>query len=213
MHSPTYHSLGWRTAAGSLRRALLVLGAALALRCQALDLFLILYPVNGSPPVGESPDINYPGSAGWFLLNDFSLSITNSVGMSSGTGLSPGKAGFTEITLTKGVDSVSPAIFTSLASGSRFRAGTLVVRKTGVGTGPGAVGYLKYDFNNILFTGQQWTGGSGDSPTESIRFQVQAMQIEYRKPNSDGTLAAPVKAAWDLASNSSSTFVQPPASP
>lgn len=166
------------------------------------DLFLKFYTVDGSSLVGESTDKYYPGSDGWIYLPGFSLGITNSVTIGSGSsGAGSGKALFHDITLTRTVDAISPVLFKYLATGTHFKGARLVVRAPGSKDG---LGHLQYEFNTVFVTSANWLANTGDETVgETVVLKAGAMLIRYEMKNSDGTYSKPSVASWDILRNAS----------
>ncbi len=195
----------WLLRVSALAAVLLMTASSRA----AIDVFLKLYPEAGQPAVvGESRDKAFPGSDGWFEISQFNFGIENTITFSSATGgAGAGKANFSSFTLTKPVDSVSPALFKAAATGTHFKGARLVIRKAGGTTAP-AQPYLIYDFNLVFVSSQNWSGNSGDdTPTESIKFEYGALQLTYRTQKADGTLVLPgTTQTWNVVENDQ-TFV------
>jgi type VI secretion system secreted protein Hcp len=194
-------------AANRLKRAaaLLFLASFATVRSQAaFDMFLKFYPENGPALVGESQDKTYSGAQGWFEISSFNLGIQNSVAIgSSGGGAGAGKAQFQDFTFTKAVDTISPAIFKVLASGSHFANARLVLRKAGAVGGKTQAAYLQYEFELVAVSSQHWAGSAGDDqPTESITLKVGAVKISYSPQKPDGTLGQAITGTWSQVLNS-----------
>lgn len=177
----------------------------------AFDAFIALYDASGVVIKGESLDKGFPGSQGWFAIKDFSLGVQNPITIGS-AGAGAGKTTFADFTIRKNVDTVSPTLFRTLATGTHFKYAKLVLRKSGA-TGGESASYLIYQFNTIFVAFQNWSGGEGDdAPAESITLRYGAMQVNYRPQNPDGTLDTAITAAWNQISNTSQ-FDPVPGSP
>lgn len=173
----------------------------------AFDVFIKLYPEAGQPAVvGESRDKAFPGTDGWFEISQFNFGIENSVSIGSATGgAGAGKASFSTFTLTKAIDSTSPALFKAAAAGTHFKGARLVLRKPTGSTGTPQP-YLIYDFNLVFVASQNWNGSAGDdTPTEYIKFEYGALQLTYRAQKPDGSLTLPgTTQTWNVVQNDQS---------
>jgi type VI secretion system secreted protein Hcp len=100
----------------------------------------------------------------------------------------------------KTTDSSSPVLFQKCCDGSviPFASVTLQRRVSGVATP-----YLVYTFGNVYITSVQWsgTGGSGDSPMESLAFCFEEVTVDYTPQKDDGTAGTAIHGGWDVGQN------------
>ena len=118
--------------------------------------------------------------------------------MSTGGGGGAGKVSMQDFHFTHQVDKSSPKLFMALATGEHLKQITLTVRKAG----GEQTEYLKYTFTDVLITSLSASGSSSDpAPTEQISLNFSKIEMEYQPMNAAGTVESPVKASWDLKSN------------
>ena len=71
-------------------------------------------------------------------------------------------------------------------------------------TNSGAVPYLVYNFTNVYVTSIQWSGsgGSGDSPMESVSFCFEQSTVDYTTLDDNGAPAtAAIHGGWNVGAN------------
>ena len=106
---------------------------------------------------------------------------------------------FNEFTITRLLDAASMPFFEACCNSVSFYDAALVKRLS-VGTGMGdnalrPMGYLRFDFRDVLITGIDWS--DGDLVTEECKFICRAMRVRYKQQNADGSLGASTKpAVW-----------------
>src|SRR5215831_13552855 len=164
--------------------------------CQAgFDAFLTFVSSGTTPTTqGEFTDQTFPNGA--VQVRDFSFGIQNTptIGSASG-GAGSGKANFVELNIGKTVDSASPTLFTVCAAGQHYDTVRLALRKS---TATGNTFFVVYTFKLVFVESVNWSGSSGDdTPSEMVKLLYGAVQVTYRKQNSDGTLAAPIQQTWN----------------
>jgi type VI secretion system secreted protein Hcp len=86
-----------------------------------------------------------------------------------GGGAGTGKATFSELTLTRAADGVSPRIFRAVATGEHFPSATLEA--------PVGKTTLRYTFRLVFVTSVQHNGG-GDGVTESLSLAYGSVAVE-----------------------------------
>ncbi len=167
-------------------RAALILTAAFTLAPAAhaaVDAFITFE--DGSIQ-GESRD---PQHSGWIEVESFQLQElarqVSAPGAAGGGGV--GKVHFRELTVTKRYDKSSPLLFVACASGKHYPKVLIEMRKAGGAPQE----YLKITLTNTLISSIQLTGG-GAPPTETIKFNFGATEVEYTpqtKGNNAGAMA------------------------
>jgi type VI protein secretion system component Hcp len=103
-------------------------------------------------------------------VQSYSWGVKNPVTEGTGGGgAGTGKATFSELTLTRAADDVSPRLFSAAATGAHFASATLEahVGKT----------TLRYTFRLVFVTSVQHNGG-GDGVTESLSLAFGSVTIE-----------------------------------
>jgi type VI protein secretion system component Hcp len=70
-------------------------------------------------------------------------------------------------------------------------------------TNSGAVPYLVYNFTNVYVTSVQWSGsgGSGDSPMESVSFCFEQGTVDYTPVDDNGTPGTAIHGGWNIGTN------------
>ncbi|MDQ3349287.1 MAG: type VI secretion system tube protein Hcp [Acidobacteriota bacterium] len=103
-----------------------------------------------------------------------------------------------DMSLTKYIDSSSPALIMNAMSGEVVPTAVLVVRKSG----ETQFDFLRITMKNVSVTAFQ-TGGSGgeDRITENVVLHFESMQGQYHKQRADGTADAPI--TWNISAANS----------
>jgi len=108
--------------------------------------------------------------AGSLEVDSYSWGVTSPVSIGSpGGGAGAGKATFSDLVVTRPVDSVSPKLFAAAASGQHFASAALVV--------PTRKGSMRYTFDLVFVTGVQHSS-SGDRPLETLTLTYGAVKVE-----------------------------------
>ena len=144
---------------------------------------------------GESAD---EGHKDWINLLSFSQSVSRNA---DPTGGGAGVAKFEDMQFTKYLDKATPLLMLHCANGQPIREAILVCRKAG-STGGAPVEYYKITLTDVLVTSVSTGGSSADVvPTETLSLNYSKIAWEYTPQAADGTLEPPVKAAWDVSTN------------
>jgi len=163
----------------------------------ASDAFLVLTDEHGNVLPGETQD-RYFGAQKFKAVEiaSFSFGIHNTTTIRSGSsGAGSSRAQFTDLTISKVVDSVSVYLLNDAGSGTLLRQMDLYVRRAGGGqTSPY---FLKYSFKPVYVTDIQWSYGGDANVAESVTFAYGALQISYTRTNADGTSGPVSSGAWD----------------
>jgi type VI secretion system secreted protein Hcp len=130
----------------------------------------------------------------------WSWGMSNSGSAHVGGGAGAGKVNVEDISLTKYVDSASPALMLACANGSHFDEATLTVRKAG-GTAP--VEYVTIKMNEVFITSVS-TGASGgqDRLVEEVNLNFAKVNLYYTPQTEKGAKGTPIGFNWDIAANS-----------
>ncbi len=130
----------------------------------------------------------------------FGVSCPSSIGSNKGGGVA--KANFSDLSVSKSVDTSSGALFKACASSKHFDKATLHLLKGG---GDDPVEYLKYELGDVMVTSYQVADGSGgsDLPRESMSLAFNTIQITYTPQADDGSGESPTPVGWDIAANKS----------
>jgi len=150
---------------------------------------------------GVTGESQKEGHTGQIELMSFSWGASNPTTVGHGTGLAAGKVSLSDFSIMKVTDKASPTLFLNCASGkSTDKASVFIQKATGGTTGET---YLQYDFTHIFVTSIQWSGSTGgdDSPSESVSFAYEQVQITYKPQDATGKLGSQVIAGWNQAMN------------
>jgi type VI protein secretion system component Hcp len=180
------------------------------------DYFIIFEedPKSGMLPVkGETKDAYFktfvPDHPA-FELTEFTLGdIENASTIGSATaGGGATKAKFNAFTITKQVDSASPAFFRNCVAGAHYKKVTLAVRKPGGDPKAAGKPYLQFRFGFVFTTKVGWAHGD-PLPTESISFEYGALEVEYTPQKLDGTMGQGIPQGWNQCMNKAWTNTDP----
>jgi type VI secretion system secreted protein Hcp len=158
----------------------------------AYDAFLKLDGITGESQKDQH--------AGEIDIMSFSWGASNSTSVGTGTGASTGKVSVSDFSIMKTTDSASPLLFQKCCDGSVIATGVVTLQKQVAST---ATPYLVYNFTNVYVTSIQWSGsgGSGDSPMESVSFCFEQGTVDYSPQKDDGTLGQAIHGGWNVGTN------------
>jgi type VI secretion system secreted protein Hcp len=156
----------------------------------AVDMFLKLDDVKG-----ESTD---GAHASEIDVLSWSWGMSQSGTSHGGGGGGAGKVSVQDLSLTKYVDAATPNLIKMCCNGKHFKSAVLTVRKAG----ENPLEYLKITMEEGLIASLT-TGGSGgeDRLTETVSLNFGKVKVEYQPQKADGTGAAAIEAAWNIAKN------------
>jgi type VI secretion system secreted protein Hcp len=145
---------------------------------------------------GESTDAKHKG---WIDVESWSWGETQSAIPHPGSGGGAGKVTFQDLHFTARVSKASPKLFLACASGQHVKEARLVARRAGKDQQE----YLTWTFSDLLVSSYQ-TGGAeaaNEPPIDSVSLNLTKAKIEYKAQKADGSLDAPITAAWDSKTN------------
>jgi type VI secretion system secreted protein Hcp len=98
------------------------------------------------------------------------------------------------------VNKASPKLFLACAAGAHIRNAILTVRRPG----ENPIEFIKWTFTNITVTLYQTASNvpTGEPPMDQVSLRFAKIEVEYRAIRPNGSLDAPIKAGWDLQTNS-----------
>ena len=133
-------------------------------------------------------------------LMSFSWGASNSSSVGTGTGASTGKVSVSDFSIMKTTDSSSPPLFQKCCDGTVIATGVVTLQRQ---TNQGAQAYLVYNFTNVYVTSIQWSGsgGSGDSPMESVSFCFEKGTVDYTPVDDNGTPGTAIHGGWNVGAN------------
>lgn len=156
----------------------------------AIDYFL---RIDGIP--GESADSKHKGEID---VEAWSWGESNTGGGGPGGGGGAGKVNMQDFSFTAKVSKASPALMLACASGKHHKGAVLSARKSG----KPAAEFLTFSLSDILVSSYQIGGAEGEVvPMDSFTLNFTKIQVEYKPQKPDGTLGPPIKAGWDLQTN------------
>lgn len=190
-----YESETMRTPRPSpLSRTLALVPPTIALVAQhasgAFDVFIKIGDIKG-----ESTDAKHPE---WVVLDSVQWGVSRAISPPVGSGgdREGSLPAFSELTLSKRVDSSSPALFLNAVGGSG-PIGTVTLEL--VDTGTRAVFY-RLTLSNVMVSSQSHSGAAGgDVPHESVSLNFTKIKIEYFKMDAKGGVVAVPAVGYDLA--------------
>ena len=157
----------------------------------AVDYFLKLDGIEG-----ESHDAKHKGE---IQLETYNFGATQTGSHSAGGGGGAGKASLQDFSFVMLASKASPKLFLACCSGTHIPKAVLTCRKAGKEQQE----YLKVTLSDLLISSFQ-SGGphKGEQlPFDSVSLNFAKIEIEYREQKHDGTLNSPLKAGWDVKSN------------
>ena len=128
---------------------------------------------------GESRD---PQHQNWIEVESFQLQEVNRQAASYSGGQY--KPQFSDVTVKRVVDKVSPALFKAYSSGKHYGKVAIEMRKAG----GGPQDYLKITLEDVFLASYQVSGG-GAQATETIKLKFIRSKMEYTGPTKPATTA------------------------
>lgn len=160
----------------------------------AADVFLKLTAIEG-----DSTDSKHPKE---IEVLSFSSGVSMPIGPRSFSGSAPNeRANFSDLTITKVVDSSSPALFKAVCNGQPINEAVLSVNRSD-GKG-GKVEYLKYTLTKVVLSNYQASGSDNSGlPVESFGLNYGKIQISFTPTDSATGAGKGAKlAGWDVELN------------
>jgi type VI protein secretion system component Hcp len=103
-------------------------------------------------------------------VETYSWGVTSPVSIvSGGGGVGAGKATFSDLVVTRPVDSVSPRLIAAAATGHHFDSAVLVV--------PTRKGAMRYTLDLVFVSGVQHSS-SGDTPVENLTLTYGTVEVD-----------------------------------
>lgn len=159
----------------------------------AADVFLKLTGIQG-----DSTDSKH---ANEIEVVSFSSGVAMALGPRSFSGSAPNeRASFSDLNITKVVDSASPFLFKAVCTGQHIAEAVLSVNRAD-GKG-GKVEYLKYTLTDVVMANYQASGSDGSGlPVESFALNYAKIQIAFTPTDATGAGKGAKLAGWDVALN------------
>jgi len=158
----------------------------------AIDSFLKLGDLKGETQV--------KGFEGQLQLLAWSWGLSQSGTTHQGTGGGASKASVQDLSITRWVDSASPALIHACVKGKHFPNATLTMRKAG---GDTPLPYLTIKLTDIIVTSVSTGSSSGeDMQTESVSLNFAAFEYAYQPQNNKGAKeGGEIAIKYDIAKN------------
>ena len=159
----------------------------------AADVFLNL---EGIP--GDSTDSKHKNQ---IEVLSFSSGVSMPTGPRSFSGSAPNeRASLSDMSITKVVDSSSPALFKAVCTGQNIASATLTVNRSD--TKGGKIPYLVYKLKDVIMSSYQCSGSDGSGlPVESFSMNYAKISVEYQVTDVTGASKGAKVAGWDVALN------------
>jgi type VI secretion system secreted protein Hcp len=143
---------------------------------------------------GESTAKGYEG---WIEVGSAQWGVGRAISSPAGGNREASAPSISEISLTKTLDSTSPALFLNAVGGGA--PGGVTVKLRLVDTTAGTVFY-ELTLSNVLVSSQSNSASPGDGrPQESISLNFTKIEVAYIPTDAKGTPGTPVRNGYDLA--------------
>ena len=117
--------------------------------------------------------------------------------MTSGGGAGAGKVQVQDFQFTTRVSKASPGLFLACATGQHMKEAKLAAVKAGAMQQE----FLTWTFSDVLVSGYQTGGASGDLVVDQVSLNFAKLKVEYRAQKADGSLDSAITAAFDVKTN------------
>src|SRR5687767_8348098 len=156
----------------------------------AVDMFLKIGDIKG-----ESRDHKHKAEID---ILSFSWGMSQSGSAHVGGGAGAGKVNVQDLSITKYLDSSTPALMLACCNGKHYSEAVLVVRKAG----EKPVEYLKIKMMDCIVSSVS-AGGSGgeDRLTENLALNFAKVQVDYTPQDEKGAAGTTIPMGWDIAQN------------
>jgi type VI secretion system secreted protein Hcp len=144
---------------------------------------------------GESQDAIHKGEIEVESFS-FGLSNTGRAGAATGGG-GAGKVAFQDFHFTSLVSKASPNLMLACASGKHIKSATLTGRRAG----KSELEFVTITLSDVRVSSFQDGGSIDGAPLDQVTLNFAKVEFGQRAGNPDGTLAAPLVQAWDIAVN------------
>jgi type VI secretion system secreted protein Hcp len=156
----------------------------------AVDYFLEIDGI-----VGESMDAHHKGAID---LDSFEWAESNLGTHPAGSGgAGVGKVAMQDLRVVTKTSKASPLLLLAVATGQHFKQAVLTVRKAGKNQAE----FLVFRLSDVLVSTYEIAGHTEAVPADQVSFNFAKIEVEYRPQKPDGSLAAAVKAGWDVKAN------------
>ena len=143
---------------------------------------------------GESKEAKHKD---WIDVLSWSFGASNPGQVTAGGGAGAGKVQMSDFNFMATTSKASPKLFLACANGQHMKEAKLSAVKAGAMQQE----YLSWTFSDVLISAYQTSGSGGDVSMDSVSLAFSKVKLEYRAQKADGSLDAPIVAAWDVAAN------------
>jgi type VI secretion system secreted protein Hcp len=152
----------------------------------AVDMFLKLDGIKGeSKADGHKDEID---------IHSFSWGMTQQGTFGGGGGGGAGKVNINDCNFTKNVDTATCALMLHCCDGTHIKGGLISFRKAGGKQQE----YLKIKLTDILVSGYQQAGSSGDVVHDQLSLNFSKVEVEYNVQKEDGSTSKGGNMGWDI---------------
>jgi type VI secretion system secreted protein Hcp len=124
--------------------------------------------------------------------------MTQSASMHTATGGGSGKADVHDVSITKYIDSATPAIMQYCCSGKHFQNAKLTVRKAG----GNPVEYMVLQMHDVIISSLSSGAGAGDDRvTEHVTMNFAKYEMTYTPQDDTGSPKAAIEQRFDIRAN------------
>ena len=156
--------------------------------------FVKIEPQLGQPLPGESQVAGHVNESD---VLGYSWGASNSIQLGGGQGA--GKVNFQDMSFTKFVDGISPALLLACATGQPYNN---IVLKGARRKGGALQEYLTVKLTTAFVSSVSIGGQAGGArQTENITITFARVELTVRKLNPDGTLGEPTTISWNVLNN------------
>jgi type VI secretion system secreted protein Hcp len=150
--------------------------------------------IDGIP--GESTDSKHKAE---IVLTSFSMGLSNSGSLASGTGGGEGKASFHDFHFTAQFSKASPLLMAACATGKHIPSAVLTARKAG-GRG-GGFEFLFVKMNDVLVSSVESAESGNVVPNDAVSLAFAKVEVDYKEQKATGALGATTSFRWNLLEN------------
>jgi len=157
--------------------------------------------IKGPDVKGES--VSADGKDGIELLSwSQSVSMPISHAHASGVSVKHGRSDFSDLTISKYLDSTTPVLMQATAGGTNFKSASLTVFMNDSDKGK-PVEYYRIDIEDVIVTSHSIGHGGSDRAVETLTLHFNTIKWTYtpQKRDSPGAGSGKVAGSWNLEKN------------
>jgi type VI secretion system secreted protein Hcp len=127
-------------------------------------------------------------------IHSFSWGMSQQGTFGGGGGGGAGKVNINDCNFSKNVDTATCALMLHCCNGTHIKGGLISFRKAGGKQQE----YLKIKLTDILVSGYQQGGSSGDVVHDSLTLNFSKVEVEYNVQKEDGSTTKGGNMGWDI---------------